>query len=143
MADITTKQIRNIVLLGHGGSGKTSVCEAALFLTKATDRLGKITDGNTVCDYGPEEIKRGFSLTLTMAPVLWKDTKINFIDTPGFLDFQGEVDAGIRVADAGIIVLDGKAGVEVGADDHILTLITCDRSYAGKEGRLVILAVER
>ena len=116
MADITTKQIRNIVLLGHGGSGKTSVCEAALFLTKATDRLGKITDGNTVCDYDPEEIKRGFSLTLTMAPVLWKDTKINVIDTPGFLDFQGEVDAGIRVADAGIIVLDGKAGVEVGAE---------------------------
>ena len=116
MADITTKQIRNIVLLGHGGSGKTSVAEAALFLSKATDRLGKITDGNTVCDYDAEEIKRGFSLTLTMAPVLWKDTKINFIDTPGFLDFQGEVDAGIRVADAGIIVLDGKAGVEVGAE---------------------------
>jgi len=116
MADITTKQIRNIVLLGHGGSGKTSVAEAALYLSKATARLGRITDGNTVCDYDPEEIKRGFSLTLTLAPIAWNNCKINFIDTPGFLDFQGEVDAGIRVADAAIINLDGKAGVEVGAE---------------------------
>ncbi len=116
MADITTKQIRNIVLLGHGGSGKTSVAEAALYLSKATARLGRITDGNTVCDYDPEEIKRGFSLTLTLAPIQWNDCKINFIDTPGFLDFQGEVDAGVRVADAAIITLDGKAGVEVGAE---------------------------
>lgn len=116
MADFNTKSIRNIVLLGHGGSGKTSIAEAALYLGKATDRLGKITDGNTVCDYDTEEIKRGFSLTLTMAPVIWNDIKVNFIDTPGFLDFQGEVCAATRVADAGIIVLDGKAGVEVGAE---------------------------
>ena len=116
MADFNTKSIRNIVLLGHGGSGKTSIAEAALYLAKATDRMGKITDGNTVCDYDAEEIKRGFSLTLSMAPVAWNDCKINFIDTPGFLDFQGEVCAGVRVADAAIIVLDGKAGVEVGAE---------------------------
>ncbi len=116
MADITTKNIRNVVLLGHGGSGKTSIAEAALYLAKATDRLGKTTAGNTVCDYDPEEIKRGFSLTLSLAPVMWKDSKINFIDTPGFFDFQGEVDAAIRVADAAIIALDGKAGVEVGAE---------------------------
>jgi len=116
MADFNTKNIRNIVLLGHGGSGKTTIAEAALYLTKATDRMGKITDGNTVCDYDAEEIKRGFSLTLSMAPVVWNDCKINFIDTPGFLDFQGEMYAGVRVADAAIITLDGKAGVEVGAE---------------------------
>ncbi len=116
MADFNTKSIRNIVLLGHGGSGKTTIAEAALYLAKATDRMGKITDGNTVCDYDAEEIKRGYSLTLSMAPLPWNDCKINFIDTPGFLDFQGEVCAGVRVADAAIIALDGKAGVEVGAE---------------------------
>lgn len=116
MAEITTKNIRNVVLLGHGGSGKTSIAEAALYLTKGTDRLGKTTAGNTVCDYDPEEIKRGFSLTLSLAPVMWETSKINFIDTPGFFDFSGEVDAAVRVADAAVIALDGKAGVEVGAE---------------------------
>lgn len=116
MADITTKSIRNIALLGHGGSGKTSLAEAALFLSKGTDRLGKTTDGNTVCDYDAEEIKRGFSLNLAIAPIMWNDIKVNFIDTPGFLDFQGDVYAGVRVADAAIITLDGKAGVEVGTE---------------------------
>ena len=116
MAEITTKNSRNVVLLGHGGSGKTSIAEAALYLTKGTDRLGKTTAGNTVCDYDPEEIKRGFSLTLSLAPVMWETSKINFIDTPGFFDFSGEVDAAVRVADAAVIALDGKAGVEVGAE---------------------------
>ncbi len=116
MAEITTKNIRNVVLLGHGGSGKTSIAEAALYLSKATDRLGKTTSGNTVCDYDPEEIKRGFSLTLSLAPVMWQTSKINFIDTPGFFDFSGEADAAVRVADAAVIALDGKAGVEVGAE---------------------------
>ena len=116
MAEITTNNIRNVVLLGHGGSGKTSIAEAALYLTKGTDRLGKTTAGNTVCDYDPEEIKRGFSLTLSLAPVMWETSKINFIDTPGFFDFSGEVDAAVRVADAAVIALDGKAGVEVGAE---------------------------
>lgn len=116
MAEITTKNIRNVVLLGHGGSGETSIAEAALYLTKGTDRLGKTTAGNTVCDYDPEEIKRGFSLTLSLAPVMWETSKINFIDTPGFFDFSGEVDAAVRVADAAVIALDGKAGVEVGAE---------------------------
>lgn len=116
MADITTKNIRNVVLLGHGGSGKTSIAEAALYLTKATDRLGKTTSGNTVCDYDPEEIKRGFSITLSLAPVMYGGMKINFIDTPGFFDFAGEADAAVRVADAAVIALDGKAGVEVGAE---------------------------
>jgi len=116
MADITTKTIRNIALLGHGGSGKTSIAEAALYLSKATDRLGKTTDGNTVCDYDAEEIKRGFSLNLAVAHAMWNECKINFIDTPGFLDFEGDVYAAVRVADAAIISLDGKAGVEVGTE---------------------------
>ncbi len=116
MAEITTKSIRNIALLGHGGSGKTSLAEASLYLGKGTDRLGKTTDGNTVCDYDPEEIKRGITLNLAIAPIMWNDIKINLIDTPGFLDFQGDVYAGVRVADAAIITLDGKAGVEVGTE---------------------------
>lgn len=116
MADMTTKFIRNVALLGHGGSGKTSVVESALYLAKATDRLGRITDGNTVCDYDPEEVKRGFSLNLSLAQMNWKDCKINFIDTPGFLDFMGDAYAAIRVADAAVITVDGKAGVEVGTE---------------------------
>ncbi len=116
MANINTKGIRNIVLLGHGGSGKTSIAEAALYLGKATDRLGKITDGNTVCDYDSEEVRRGFSLSLSIAPIFWKDIKINLIDTPGFLDFQGEVLSAVRVADAALIAVDGKSGLEVGTE---------------------------
>jgi elongation factor G len=116
MAKITTDKLRNVCLLGHGGSGKTSLCEAALFLTGGTDRLGKTADGNTVCDYDPEEIRRGFSLSLSIAPVTTGDVKINFIDTPGFLDFVGEVYQGLRVGDAAIITVDGKAGLEVGTE---------------------------
>ncbi|MBR4293242.1 MAG: elongation factor G, partial [Clostridia bacterium] len=111
-----TKQIRNIALLGHGGSGKTSFAEAMLYFTKATDRLGKPTDGNTVCDYDPEEIRRGFSLQTSIAPVNFKDVKINVIDTPGYLDFSGEVLQGVRVADSALILIDAKSGVEVGAE---------------------------
>lgn len=116
MAVINTKSIRNVLLLGHGGSGKTSVAEAMLFEGKATERLGKTPDGNTVCDYDPEEIKRGFSLSLSVAPVMWKDIKINIIDTPGYLDFAGEVMQGMRAADSVIITVDGKAGLEVGVE---------------------------
>ncbi len=114
MGKVLTKNIRNVVLLGHGGSGKTSISEAALYLTKAVDRMGKPSDGNTVCDYDPEEIKRGFSLSASLAPVTWKDIKINFIDTPGYLDFEGEVLQAVRVADSALIVVDAKSGLEVG-----------------------------
>ncbi len=110
----TTDKIRNIALMGHGGSGKTSFAEAALYLTKGTDRLGNPTDGNTVCDYDPEEIKRKITISASIAPVVYKDTKINFIDTPGYLDFVGEALQAVRVADSAMIVLDGKAGVQVG-----------------------------
>lgn len=116
MAVMDTKRIRNIVLLGHGGCGKTSLAEAMLYLSGSTDRLGKVPDGNTVCDYDPEEIARGFSLSASIANLTWKDIKINLLDTPGYLDFAGEVVQATRVADSAIIVLDAKAGIEVGTE---------------------------
>ena len=116
MATYTTKQVRNVALLGHGGSGKTSLAEAMLYMAKATDRLGKPADGNTVCDCDPEEIKRGFSINLTLAHLDWKGVKINLIDTPGFLDFEGEVQAALRVCGSALFTVDAKAGVEVGTE---------------------------
>ena len=103
-------------LLGHSADGKTSVAEAMLYLTKATQRLGKITEGNTVCDYDSEEIKRGFSLSASVAPVIRKGVKINIIDTPGYLDFAGEVSQALRVAGSALIVVNAKAGLEVGTE---------------------------
>ena len=116
MANFNTKQIRNLALLGHGGSGKTSLAEAMLYIAGATDRLGSISQSNTVCDYDAEEKARGFTLSATPAFMTWKDTKINVIDTPGFFDFAGEVKQAVRVADAAVICVDGKAGVEVGTE---------------------------
>ena len=116
MQNIETKRIRNVALLGHSGSGKTSLAEALLHVAGASDRFGNIPDGTTVCDYDPEEIKRGFSLASKVAPFMWKNTKINVLDTPGFLDFVGEVKQSLRVADAALILVDGKAGIEVGTE---------------------------
>ena len=116
MQNIETKRIRNLALLGHSGSGKTSLVEALLHVAGASDRFGNVTDGTTVCDYDPEEIKRGFSLSSKVAPFMWKNTKINVLDTPGFLDFVGEVKQALRVADAALILVDGKAGIEVGTE---------------------------
>ena len=116
MQNIETKRIRTLALLGHSGSGKTSLAEALLHVAGASDRFGNITDGTTVCDYDPEEIKRGFSLASKVAPFMWKNTKINVLDTPGFLDFVGEVKQSLRVADAALILVDGKAGIEVGTE---------------------------
>ena len=116
MAVFETKQIRNVALLGHGGAGKTSLTEAMLYIAKCIDRLGKTPDGNTTSDYDAEEIKRGYSISATVADMVWGDAKINIIDTPGYLGFVGEEMQGVRVADSAIIVLDGKAGVEVGTE---------------------------
>ena len=113
---ISAKNLRDVCLLGHSAGGKTSVAEAMLYLAKGTDRLGKVTDGNTVCDYDPEEIKRGLSISASLAPLDWKGCVINIIDTPGYLDFAGEVVQATRVADSAIIVVDGKAGLEVGTE---------------------------
>ncbi len=116
MEKVITKSIRNVALLGHSGGGKTSLAESMLFISRLTDRLGSVTDGNTVCDYDPEEIKRGYSVSAATAPMLWNGTKINILDTPGFFDFEGEARQCVRAADAAIIVVDGKAGIQVGTE---------------------------
>lgn len=116
MATYSSKDIRNIALLGHGGSGKTSLAEAMLFVSGAIDRMGKTTDGNTVSDSDPEEIKRGYSLSTSVVPVEWKNTKINILDAPGYLEFVGETKQALRVADSAVILVDAKAGLEVGTE---------------------------
>ncbi len=116
MEQVYTKAIRNVALLGHSGGGKTSLAESMLYISRLTDRLGNVADGNTVCDYDPEEIKRGYSVSAAMAPMLWNGTKINILDTPGFFDFEAEARQCVRAADAAIIVVDGKAGIEVGTE---------------------------
>lgn len=110
----TTDKIRNVVLLGHGGAGKSSLVEAMAYLSGITSRMGKITDGNTISDYGKEEQKRKFSISTSVVPVEWEGYKINVLDTPGYFDFVGEVEQAVSAAGAAIIVVNGKSGVEVG-----------------------------
>lgn len=110
----TTDKIRNVVLLGHGGCGKTSLVEAMAYLAGMTSRMGKVEDGNTISDYDKEETKRLFSVNTSVVPIIWDDTKINILDTPGYFDFVGEAEEAVSVADAAIIVVSGKAGIEVG-----------------------------
>ena len=112
----TTDKIRNVCLLGHGGNGKTSLAESMLFLTKGIDRLGKTPDGNTTCDYDPEEVKRQISISMACAPVKYRDYKLNVLDTPGNFDFAGEVYSGLYAADTGVLVCSAKDGLSVGAD---------------------------
>ena len=126
MKQYPVDKLRNVVLLGQGRSGKTSFAEAALFLTKGTDRLGKTADGNTVCDFDPEEIKRQISISTAVAPVEYKGHKINFLDTPGYLDFVGEVMQGVRVAETALLVVSGKGGPGVGTEKGF--------EYASKAG---------
>ncbi len=116
MATVEMKQIRNVALLGHSGSGKTSLAEAMLYLSGGSDRLGKTAEGNSVLDYDPEAIRRRISVSANFAPVQWKDAKINVIDTPGHPGFAGEVAQALRVADSAIIVVDAKAGIQVGTE---------------------------
>jgi elongation factor G len=116
MQNLTVERLRNIVLLSHGGAGKTSVAESLLFTTGATSRMGRIEDGNTTSDYEPEEVKRGSSTQMSLIPCFWNDYKINFIDTPGYADFLGEVVAGLRVADGGVVVVAAPSGIEVGTE---------------------------
>lgn len=110
----TTDKIRNVVLLGHGGCGKTSLVEAMAYLSGLTTRMGKVGDGNTISDYDKEEIKRQFSINTSVVPIIWEDTKINILDAPGYFDFIGEVEEAVSAADAAIIVVSGKAGIEAG-----------------------------
>ncbi len=110
------EKIRNVCLLGHGGDGKTSLLESLLYRTGGTDRLGKVADGTTVSDYDPEEIKRQISIQASLAPVEYEGHVLNFIDTPGFFDFDGEVAQAMRVADCGVIVVTAKSGCAVGTE---------------------------
>ncbi len=112
----TTDKIRNVVLLGHGGAGKTSLAEAMAYLAGLTSRMGKVTDGNTVSDFGKEEQRRKFSISTSVIPLEWEGTKINILDTPGYFDFVGEVEEAVSAADAAVIVVSGKAGMEVGTE---------------------------
>ena len=116
MKGYTSETIRNVALLGHSGCGKTTFLEAALLATGVTNRMGKVEDGNTVSDYDKMEIERGYSINTSVVPILWKENKINFIDTPGFFDFIGEVNAALRAAEAAVIMVDAGAGIQVGTE---------------------------
>ena len=107
--------IRNIVIGGHSGSGKTSLAEALLFKAGASDRLGKVSDGNTVCDYDPEEAKRGASISASVAPLEWNDSKINLIDAPGLFDYEGAFQEAVRAAETVLVCVSARSGVKVGS----------------------------
>ncbi len=111
-----TDEIRNIVLLGHGGSGKTSLVEAMSYVSGAISRMGRVSDSNTISDFDKEEQKRQFSISTALVPIEWEKAKINVLDTPGYFDFVGEVEEAVSAADAAVIVVSGKAGVEVGTE---------------------------
>jgi len=114
MDKINTENIHNVLLMGHGGSGKTMLCESMLYAAGHTSRIGKIEDGTTISDYEAEEQKRQTSVQTSILPTIWKDHKINLIDTPGYADFRGEVISGLRVAESAIIVISAAAGIETG-----------------------------
>ena len=117
MATFPVNKIRNVCIMGHGSDGKTSLVESLLFTAGMTDRVGKVPEGNTVCDFDPEEVKRQFSISTAVAPVVWNhECKINLLDTPGFFDFENEVNQALRVAESALIVATGKAGPGVGTE---------------------------
>ncbi|NLL71210.1 MAG: elongation factor G [Epulopiscium sp.] len=116
MKNYMTEQIRNIVLMGHSGAGKTTLTEAMLQVAGITKRRGKIEEGNTVSDYDPEEIRRHASINTSILPLEWEEAKLNILDTPGYFDFVGEVKQAVQVADGALIVVSGKSGVEVGTE---------------------------
>ena len=119
MNQYQAKNIINIAVAGHGGSGKTSLAEAMLYLAGASDRRGKVTDGNTVCDYDPEEIRRKTSIAAAVAPMEWKNKKINLIDAPGLFDFEGAMCEAMRAADTVLVVVSGKDGIAVGTEKAV------------------------
>ena len=125
-----TDTIRNIVLLGHSGSGKTSLAEAMLFDSGAINRLGRVEDGNTTSDFDEEEINRTMSLNLAVLPCEWKDHKTNVLDAPGYTDYQGEMLSGLHVADTVVLVLDGSSGVEVGTQLSWQMAVENDKAIA-------------
>lgn len=115
MKTYPTDRIRNVVLVGHGGAGKTTLTEALLFASGATNRMGRVEDGNTTSDFDPDEVTKGISISLSLAPFEWKDHKVNLLDAPGYADFVGDAEAGLRAADLAIIVVSAVEGLEVQA----------------------------
>jgi elongation factor G len=113
MKTYSPEKIRNVLLFGHQGTGKTTLAEALLFISGATTRMGTISDGNTVCDFEPEEIKKQLSVSLAMTPIEWGDHKINLLDSPGYADFIGETQAALRVTDLAVMVVSAVDGVQV------------------------------
>ena len=147
MKEYQSQQIRNVALVGHQSSGKTSLVEALLFNTGATTRMGRIEEKNTVSDFEDEEKARGLSLSTSLIPLEFNEYKINVLDAPGYTDFQGEMKNAIRVADAVIVVVDAVSGVEVGTEvawdyartyqQPIIVIINkIDRENASYEGTL-------
>ena len=116
MKNYTVDKIRNVAFLGHGGSGKTTLTESLLYTTQVIKRMGKVEDGNTVSDYDKEEINRKFSIGTSVVPIEWQDHKYNFLDTPGYFDFVGDVFSALRVAGGAVIMLDASSGIEVGTE---------------------------
>lgn len=138
MAKYQTQQIRNVAIFGHGGSGKTTLAEALLLKTGATHRMGRVEDGSTVSDWDPEEQRRQISINLSIAPVDYNGCRINLIDTPGYQDFTGEVISALQAAEAGIILVDAVAGVEVGTE-----LIWDRLNELGKPRLIVVNKMDR
>ncbi len=116
MRQYNAKNIRNVAFVGHSGTGKTSLAEAMLFLSGASDRLGRIADGTTICDFDAEEIKRKATVLMAIAPIEWKNTKMNILDTPGLFDFSGGLNEGMRAAGSAVITISGKNGIAVGSE---------------------------
>ena len=116
MKSYDAEHVFNVALVSHGGAGKTSLVEAMLFRAGAITRLGSVEEGNTTTDFDPDELKRRMSVSLALAPLEWRDNKVNLLDTPGYVDFFGEVVQGIHVADGLIVVVDGVSGVQVGTE---------------------------
>lgn len=116
MKNYTVDKIRNVAFLGHGGSGKTTLTEALLYTAKVTKRMGKVDDGNTVSDFDKEEINRKFSIGTSVIPIEWQEHKYNFLDTPGYFDFVGDVFSALRVSGGAVILLDASSGIEVGTE---------------------------
>ena len=141
MREYRSEAIRNIAVVGHGSSGKTTLVDALAFVSGTSKRHGSIKDGSTLTDTAPEEIERKFSISLGCACAEWKDTKINLLDTPGFLDFQGDAIAGIAAADGALVAVGASTGVEAGTErmfreaiarrDPVLFVVsTIDREHA-------------
>lgn len=123
MKQYNAKNILNIAIAGHSGSGKTSLAEAIIYTCGGSERLGKVSEGNTILDCDPEEIKRKSSVVAATAPVEWKNHKINLIDTPGLFDFEGGLYEGVRAADSVLITVSGKSGVCVGTEKAVAAAV--------------------